>query len=199
MSARLSTGLPSRLLGTHVGRGAEDHPRLRHRRRRDGRRLRHIRATRADRLHRLRQAEVQHLHRAVGAHLDVGGLEIAVDDPLLVRRLERLGDLLRDRAAPRRSGSARARSAATRSSPSTSSITSARGCRPPPRGRRCARCSDGSARPASSLRARSGRAARDRWRMTSGRILIATSRSSFVSRARYTSPMPPAPRAERIS
>ena len=33
----------------------------------------------------------------------------------------------------------------------------------------------------------------------SGRILIATSRSSRVSRARYTSPMPPAPSADRIS
>ena len=33
----------------------------------------------------------------------------------------------------------------------------------------------------------------------SGRIFSATSRLSFVSRARYTSPMPPAPRAVRIS
>ena len=33
----------------------------------------------------------------------------------------------------------------------------------------------------------------------SGSTLIATSRFSFVSRARYTSPMPPAPREERIS
>ena len=41
--------------------------------------------------------EVQHLHGAVGAHLDVGGLQIAVNDALLVRRFERLGDLLRDR------------------------------------------------------------------------------------------------------
>ena len=49
------------------------------------------------RLHRFRQAEVEHLHRAVGADLDVGGLQIAVDDPLLVRRFERLRDLLRDR------------------------------------------------------------------------------------------------------
>ena len=32
-----------------------------------------------------------------GANLDVRGLQIAMDDPLLVRRLERLGDLLRDR------------------------------------------------------------------------------------------------------
>ena len=52
---------------------------------------------RAGRFHRLREAEVEHLHRAVGPHLDVRGLEIAVDDPLLVRRFERLGDLLRDR------------------------------------------------------------------------------------------------------
>ena len=36
----------------------------------------------ADRLQRLRQPEVEHLHRAVGPHLDVGGLEIAVDDAL---------------------------------------------------------------------------------------------------------------------
>ncbi len=34
---------------------------------------------------------------------------------------------------------------------------------------------------------------------TSGRTLIATSRLSFVSRARYTSPIPPAPMAPRIS
>src|SRR5436190_19304832 len=33
----------------------------------------------------------------------------------------------------------------------------------------------------------------------SGRILIATSRSSFVSRARYTSPMPPSPSFPRTS
>src|SRR5438132_757306 len=33
----------------------------------------------------------------------------------------------------------------------------------------------------------------------SGRILTATSRSSRVSRARYTSPMPPAPMSERTS
>ena len=31
-----------------------------------------------------------------GAHLDVRGFQIAMNDPLLVRRFERLGDLLRD-------------------------------------------------------------------------------------------------------
>ena len=48
-------------------------------------------------LHRLRQPEVQHLHGAVLADFDVGRLQIAMDDPLLVRRFEGFGDLLRDR------------------------------------------------------------------------------------------------------
>ena len=45
----------------------------------------------------LGEAEVEHLHLAVRRELDVGGLQVAVDDALLVRLLERLGDLLRDR------------------------------------------------------------------------------------------------------
>ena len=45
---------------------------------------------------RLRQTEVEHLHGAVGADLDVGGLQIAMDDALLVRGFERLGDLAGD-------------------------------------------------------------------------------------------------------
>ena len=49
--------------------------------------------TRSD---RFRQAEVQHLDRAIGSQLDVRGLEIAMDDPLLVCRFERFGNLLRD-------------------------------------------------------------------------------------------------------
>ena len=49
------------------------------------------------RVRELRQPEVEHLHRAVGRDLDVRRLQIAMDDPLLVRRFERLGDLLRDR------------------------------------------------------------------------------------------------------
>ena len=48
-------------------------------------------------LQRLRQTEVEHLHRAVLRQLDVGGLQIAVDDAALVRGLERRGDLTRDR------------------------------------------------------------------------------------------------------
>ena len=49
------------------------------------------------RLHSFRQAEVQDLHCPVRTHLDVRRFQIAVDDPLLVRRFEGLGDLPRDR------------------------------------------------------------------------------------------------------
>jgi hypothetical protein len=48
------------------------------------------------RLHRLGQTEVQYLDGAVAAHLDVGGLQIAVDDALLVCRFERLDELSGD-------------------------------------------------------------------------------------------------------
>ena len=94
--AALIDGPALRLLRRHVGGGAQDHPGLRHRRCRDRRRLRHPRRHRAGRLQCLRQTEVQHLHDAIGAQLDVGGLEIAVDDPLFVRRFEGFGNLLRD-------------------------------------------------------------------------------------------------------
>ncbi len=46
---------------------------------------------------RLRQPEVEELDPAVGCDHDVGGLQIPVDDPSLVRGLERLGDLPRNR------------------------------------------------------------------------------------------------------
>ncbi len=45
----------------------------------------------------LRQAEVEDLDPAVVRDDDVGGLQVPVDDPALVRGLERLGDLARDR------------------------------------------------------------------------------------------------------
>jgi hypothetical protein len=48
------------------------------------------------RTHRLGQAEVEHLHRAIGSNLDVGRLQVAMDDPLLVRRLECFRNLPRD-------------------------------------------------------------------------------------------------------
>ncbi len=46
--------------------------------------------------HRFREPEVEHLHRAISADLDVRGLQIAMDDPLLMCRFEGFGDLLRD-------------------------------------------------------------------------------------------------------
>ena len=45
----------------------------------------------------LRQSEVQHLDGAIGAQLDVGGLEIAMDDALFVRGLQRIGQLAGNR------------------------------------------------------------------------------------------------------
>ena len=45
----------------------------------------------------LGQPEVEHLHGAVVSHFDVGRLQIAMDDALLVRRFERFGDLPGDR------------------------------------------------------------------------------------------------------
>ena len=57
------------------------------------------------------QAEVEHLHHAVGRELDVGRLQIAVDDALFVRGVERVHDLAGDadhlgkrQAAPGRGG-----------------------------------------------------------------------------------------------
>jgi hypothetical protein len=56
-----------------------------------------VRLRSAGRIQRLRQAEVQDLHRAVGPHLDVGRLQIAMDDALSVRGVERVGNLPGDR------------------------------------------------------------------------------------------------------
>ena len=46
----------------------------------------------------LGQAEVEDLYRAVGRDLDIGRLQVAVDDAFFVRRVERVRDLARDRA-----------------------------------------------------------------------------------------------------
>jgi len=45
---------------------------------------------------RLRQTEVQHLDPPVGSQLDVGGLQVPVDDPVLMGFLQGLRDLPRD-------------------------------------------------------------------------------------------------------
>ena len=125
MSAALIHRLAARLLGAHVRRGAEDHATpviiaglvivgdcdtvVAERRRAPA----------------PCEPEVEHLHGAVCAHLDVGRLQIAVDDPVLVRRFERLRDLraMGKRLVERKR--TRARCARRASGPSTSSITSA--------------------------------------------------------------------------
>ena len=96
--------------------------------------------------------EVQQLHRAVLAHLDVRGLQVSMDDPLFVRGFERLrqsASAIEQRLGQSESGRAAIRSA--RSSPSTSSMTSAW----TPwvlQSRRPRRCVDDSARRAHELR-----------------------------------------------
>ena len=93
MSVRRSVSLPracSGLMNSGVptispGRESDMHER---------RGARHVAGKRQ--LHRLGQAEVEDLDLALGRDLDVRGLQVPVDDALLVRHLERLGDLRRD-------------------------------------------------------------------------------------------------------
>ena len=87
--------LPARLFGTHVRRRPEDGPDAAFRPPcvGGGKALVSGRSPAA----RFRQPEVEHFHDAGGRHLDIGRLEIAMDDALVVRRLERFGDLPRHR------------------------------------------------------------------------------------------------------
>ena len=48
------------------------------------------------RLERLRQSEIQYLHHVVVSHFDVGRLQIAVNDAMLVCGFQSLGDLSGD-------------------------------------------------------------------------------------------------------
>ena len=121
---RLSTVVPAPAPG-HVRGGAEHHADARHHRGRGHRRrFRGARRHRTWRCQRLRQAEVEHLHDAVRSQLDVGRLQVAVDDPLLVGGFERLGDLRAIGSASSTGiGPCAMRSASV--GPSTSSMTSA--------------------------------------------------------------------------
>ena len=155
---------------------------------------------------RLRQPEVEHLHlRRLRVILMLAGFRSRWTMPLLVRGVERLGDL------PRRSASASAsgRRPSRASSAVRESCRPASALRPAPsparrrrrrlRARESWRCADDSAPPAAAPRA-SNRASRSgSLAKRGGSTLIATSRPSFVSRARYTSPMPPAPSGPTIS
>ena len=109
--------LAVRLLGAHVGGSAEDHARLRHRgrrvivggivRRRDCR----VADTAGAGSSAFASPKSSTFTVPSSGHLDVGGLQIAMDDPLLVRGFERGGDLPRNRRALRPADSAPSRDA----------------------------------------------------------------------------------------
>ena len=124
------------------------------------------------RISQLREPEIQHLHGAVRPHLDVGRLQVAMDDALLVRGLERFGDLSRDwQRLVDRDWSLAMRSASV--GPSTSSITSAVACRRLESVDRA--MFGGSVRRALALHAENGRGA-GIFQKSSGSTLTATCR-----------------------
>jgi hypothetical protein len=49
------------------------------------------------RLHRFGQAEIEHLHTPLVGDLDVGRLQVAMNNPALVRRIQRVDDLQDER------------------------------------------------------------------------------------------------------
>ena len=109
----------------------------------------------------------KHLHRPVRSDLDVRRLQIAVDDPLLVRRFERLRDLARDGQRLIEWNSALRDPIGQRWSFDELQYQSA-DTRQLLRDRRCRRCWDDSATRGLPLRAESGPGARGRLRETMG-------------------------------
>ena len=83
-----------RLLGTHVGRRSQNHACLRGRHA-DGGGILGARGGRRG-VDRLRQSEIEDFDSAIRRDLDVGGLQIAVDDPFFVRGFQRVGNLARN-------------------------------------------------------------------------------------------------------
>ncbi len=83
---------PVRLFRRHVRRRPENQARCR---RHHLRQVRWIQ-TAACAGKRLRQTEIEHLHVAIGGDLDIGGFQIALDDPFVVSRFERFRDLAGD-------------------------------------------------------------------------------------------------------
>ena len=116
---------PLRLLRAHVRGRAENHPGLGHRRRGDRRRCAtSIRRVACRRSSAFASPKSSTFTVPSGRTLMLAGFEIAMDDALLVRRFEGLGDLLRDRQRLVDRDRA-ARDTLRQSSPSTSSMTSA--------------------------------------------------------------------------
>ena len=145
----------------------------------------------------LRQPEVQHLHHAVRTNLDVGGLEVAVNDAVLVRGLERLGDLPSDPSASAIGIPDRFLSRSSSVSPSTTSRTRAHAAVDTLQAvnRRDVGMIERGQHARLAFEPREPlRVCRERGRQNLDGNLAA----SVVSRARYTSPMPPAPSRETM-
>ncbi len=85
-------GLSPHLLGRHVAERPEHDPRFGPERR--GRKVRRLASLL--RARQLRQTEVENLDSAVVRHEDVLGLQVAMHDPLLMRRREAMSDLDRE-------------------------------------------------------------------------------------------------------
>jgi len=83
--------LPARLLGAHVGGRTKNHALRRGGQAHRGR-VEHTRFAAGGSEH-LGQPEVEHLDAAIRRQLDVRGLQVAMDDVLLVRGFDRVGDL----------------------------------------------------------------------------------------------------------
>ena len=87
--------LAARLLRAHVGRGSEDRAGVR-RRSRDGRGKRRVDRA-SGRFRDPRESEVEHFDGTVGPDLDVGWLQVPMDDARFVRRLQARRDAGGDR------------------------------------------------------------------------------------------------------
>ena len=97
-------GLTDQLLRRHVGQRADQLPGRRNRLG-DGGRVRQVVAW--ARRRELREPEVEHLEPALARHHDVAGLQVAVDNALVVRGRERVGERDREVQQPGERQSAR--------------------------------------------------------------------------------------------
>ena len=172
-------GVAAHLLGRHVADGARAPSRGRSRARASG-----TRKPRARRCRVLaRQPEVEDLEAPVAGDEQVLGLEVAVDDALVVRRREARSGLAPRTQPPFAAAAARRAARRAGSAPSSSSITAYAIVPAWPRSW-IARMFGWES--AATMRASRSKRARASWfsASRSGSTLTATSRSRFVSRAR---------------